>query len=110
VVFDDLVPFDPLLEVVSSFKRILKQAALFEYRVGRGRLLVCTLNLSGDDPAARWLRAHLVRYVESSAFAPARRIEADTLLRWVQGGSDAARPAPTDMGFDSRAKSSRADT
>jgi hypothetical protein len=33
------VPFDPIIEIVSSFKSIVKQASLFEWRVGEGKLL-----------------------------------------------------------------------
>ncbi len=50
----DLVPeaFDPILEIVSSYKQLRRQAAVFEWRIGAGRLLVCSLSLPEVDPAA----------------------------------------------------------
>ncbi|MBI2844448.1 MAG: hypothetical protein HYX78_13720, partial [Armatimonadetes bacterium] len=53
VVFDDPnLPFNPILEVVSSYKLVRKQANLFELKVGEGKLLVCTMNFDVADPGA----------------------------------------------------------
>ena len=65
------IPFDPVVDVASAVKCVIRQAALFEYRIGKGRLLVCSFNLNGDDPAAMWLRNGLVEYAKSNAFEPA---------------------------------------
>ena len=46
------VPFDPVIDVASSVKFPIRQAALFEYRVGDGRLLVCSFAFADGDPAA----------------------------------------------------------
>src|SRR5699024_9717285 len=56
IVFNDIdIPFDPIIEVVSSFKKVLKQASLFELKVGDGALLVCSLNLKQEDPAGEYM-------------------------------------------------------
>ena len=47
---------------------------LAEYRVGRGKLLVCTLHLTENDPAARWLKNRILAYASSEAFQPARSL------------------------------------
>jgi hypothetical protein len=73
------VPFDPEIEVVSSDKYPIRQAALFEYRVGRGRLLVCSFNFKDGDPASAWLKDRLVRYASSDAFRPALSMTVDQL-------------------------------
>ena len=73
------VPFDPIVEIVSAAKCVIRQAGLFEYRIGKGRLLVCSFNFVGSDPAARWLRDRLVAYAASEAFAPAYSLAADEL-------------------------------
>ena len=73
------VPFDPVIDVASSVKFPIRQALLFEYRVGKGRLLVCSFAFKADDPAAAWLRARLVDYVASEAFNPAQTLTADQL-------------------------------
>ncbi len=68
------VPFDPIIDIASSVKCVIRQAALFEYRVGEGRLLVCSFRFRENDPAANWLRARLIDYASSDAFEPAHRL------------------------------------
>ncbi len=65
------VPFDPIVEVVSSDKFPIRQAALAEYRVGKGCLLVCSFKFHDGDPAAAWLKRRLTEYASSEAFVPA---------------------------------------
>ena len=73
------VPFDPVVDVASAVKFVIRQSMLFEYRVGRGRLLVCSFRLHDGDPAAQWLRGRLVEYAASDAFAPELGLSADQL-------------------------------
>ena len=68
------IPFDPIVDVASSVKFVIRQAALFEYRVGEGRLLVCSFSFDNKDPAAAWLRARLVAYASSDAFEPVQSL------------------------------------
>ena len=65
------VPFDPIIDIASSVKRVIRQALLFEYRIGKGRLLVCSFKFGEHDPAAKWLRVRLVEYAASGRFEPA---------------------------------------
>ncbi|MBQ3289687.1 MAG: hypothetical protein IJH50_09790 [Kiritimatiellae bacterium] len=64
------VPFDPIIDIASSVKFPIRQAGMFEYRVGEGRLLVCSFAFHADDPAAAWLRARLMEYTASDEFNP----------------------------------------
>ena len=73
------VPFDPIIDVASAVKCVIRQAALFEYRIGDGRLLVCSFNFTDDDPAAVWLKARLLRYAASDAFKPEQKLSFDQL-------------------------------
>lgn len=75
----DRVPFHPIVEVVSSHKNAMRQAALFELRALKGRLLVCGLHLDPADPAAQWLKAQLIAYATSQAFQPKDAIDAEQL-------------------------------
>jgi beta-galactosidase len=75
--------FDPIIEVVSSYKYPCPQAALFEWRVGAGRLLVCSLDLAKDDPAARYLRGQILDYTAGDEFQPRTAITPDTLTRFL---------------------------
>ena len=64
------IPFAPIIEIASSYKNARREAMLFEFRVGKGKLLVSTLQLSKNDPAARWLREQMILYAMSDAFRP----------------------------------------
>ena len=73
------VPFDPIIEVASSDKYLIRQAMLFEYKVGEGRLLVCSFAFGANDPAAAWLKARLEAYAASDAFNPKQFLTPDQL-------------------------------
>lgn len=104
VVFDDLpVPFQPIIEVVNSYKQIIRQAALFEWQVGQGRLVVCTLNLDSKNPAAAYLRALLLGYASGADLAPAPAIEPAALAKLLDGPAQGVRKLSSDdEGFDPR--------
>ncbi len=79
----------PIIQGVTDFhyNRILGQ--LFECRVSKGRLLVCGYDLQTDlshRPAARQLRASLLRYMESSRFAPRQTLASQRALRLFAAG------------------------
>lgn len=76
---DDRIPFDPVIEVVSTHKNAIKQAVLFELQILRGKLLVCTLHFEDTDPAARWLKAALMKYAVSDAFEPVHKLDEEQL-------------------------------
>ncbi len=63
----------PLIAAVDDWNRNWKLAPVFECRVGQGRLLVCSFDISSDldeRPVARQLRRSLVDYVASDEFHP----------------------------------------
>ena len=66
----DQIPFHPIIEVVSTHKYVIRQAALFEFRALNGRLLVCGFRFQDGDPAAQWLSSQLVSYMQSGDFQP----------------------------------------
>ena len=55
-------------------------AALFEFKVLNGRLLVCSLNLNETDPGAMWLKARLTEYMRSEEFNPKDTIDEKGLI------------------------------
>lgn len=65
----DMPEFKPLLELIPSFKRIRHKSMLAEYKVGKGRLMLCTLHIEADDPAARYLGSLLKEYLSSGSYA-----------------------------------------
>ena len=71
VILDGLpLAHEPIIDIASSYKNAHREAMLFEYRVGRGKLLVCTLRLTDSDPAARWLKRRILEYAMSERFSP----------------------------------------
>lgn len=84
------VPFDPIIEVVSSYKWIRKQAAVAEFQVGAGRILISTFNLSADDAAAKWWKKNLLRYMTGKTFAPRNCVTAAQLRTLYADGTSAA--------------------
>ena len=86
----DAVAFDPIIEVASSHKYVIRQSALFEYRVGTGRLLVCSMNFSDNDPAAHWLKNQLIAYANSDDFDPTYSLAEDSLLALINANVTAA--------------------
>lgn len=97
------VPFEPILEVVSTHKMARRQAALFEYRVGKGKLLVCSLHFSEHDPAAQWLKARLIAYAKSEAFDPAQQLSF-TQLNTLLNAPVVTAAANTNLAFNANDK------
>ena len=81
----DAVPFDPILEVGSTHKYAIRQSALFEFRALNGKLLVCSLRFEETDPAAVWLKSHLIAYANSKAFDPIHWIDGSQLHALAEG-------------------------
>ena len=64
VVLDQVKSIQPIVQTIDAFSRNQKLGLIFEVKVGSGRLLVCSANLSGDlDPMRRQMRASLIRYL-----------------------------------------------
>ena len=73
------VPFDPVIDIASAVKNPIRQAMVFEYRVGKGRLLVCSFRFGKGDPAAAWLKDRLVAYASGEKFEPAQGMTVEQL-------------------------------
>lgn len=69
------VPFEPIIEVVSTHKYAIRQAALFEFNVEKGRLLVCSFDFKKHDIAAQWLLSQIIDYMQSDNFIPEYTID-----------------------------------
>ena len=80
----DSVPFEPIIEVVSSHKNVIRQAALVEYEALNGRLIVCGFKFN-DNIAARWLKKQIIDYALSEKFAPKIKIDREGLFSLIHG-------------------------
>lgn len=83
------VPYRPIIEIATTYKNARREALLFEYRVGAGRLLCCPLRLGEGDPGAVWLRERMLAYAMSDAFLPADALS-PTALAALLGRSSVA--------------------
>jgi hypothetical protein len=72
------VAVKPIVQFIDNFNRNAVPAAVFEVRVGAGKLMISTLDLLGDGPnrqVADQLRFSLLQYMNSSAFEPLAKLE-----------------------------------
>ncbi len=74
------VEFNPIVEVVSSYKYIRLQAVMWEAQTEGGRLFVVSFNLNKEDPAALALLDGVLEYVQSEAFHPRIHINSKRVL------------------------------
>lgn len=83
ILLDDTPPqYRPILQVIDNYDRNSKLGILFEARVGKGKLLVCAMDLEKDAanrPAARQLMQSLLNYVASDKFVPEYELSVELL-------------------------------
>ena len=79
--------FMPIVQVIDNFDRNHRLGLIFEARVGAGRLLVCASDLSAmqDKPEVASLLASLLRYAASDEFAPATKVDLETVDQALAG-------------------------
>lgn len=81
------------LRFVDKFDRNALPAAIFEARVGAGRLLVCSLDISSDLDkriAAEQLRRSILDYMSSDRFRPDRELKMESLEKLFRTAPSAA--------------------
>ncbi len=75
VILDNVVPhsYRPIVQTIDHFDRNHRLGNIFEAKVGRGKLLICTFDLPDllkTRPEARQLYESLLAYVSGNAFNP----------------------------------------
>ncbi|MBI5834666.1 MAG: hypothetical protein HZB16_20395 [Armatimonadetes bacterium] len=106
VVLLDEVPggIEPIIACLDVPWQMRRKAYLFEARVGRGRLLYTTMDLSptarAADPAAAALHASLTRYVASPDFQPRAVLPVD----WLRPRLSAITPPPVETWLEGYGK------
>lgn len=73
--------YRPIVQVIDNIERNHKLGLIFEFRVGRGSLLVCMspLHQLQHYPEARQLYASLLQYMKSDTFTPKTAIPSEEL-------------------------------
>jgi len=75
--------YKPIVQVIDNIERNHKLGLVFEFLVGKGKLLVCMSNL---DEVSRYVegkafRISLLRYMKSSSFKPTEQLTWDKLVK-----------------------------
>lgn len=87
IIMDDLPgALRPIVQVVDNFSRNHRLGALFEVRVGKGRLVVSSLNLGNKDPkrcAPAQLLHSICAYMDSTKFNPQQDVSVDAIAKLV---------------------------
>jgi hypothetical protein len=71
------VDFRPIVQVIDNFERNHKLGVIFECKVGKGKLLVCSCNLQEHEnyPEARQLLHSILDYMNSNDFQPKQSLD-----------------------------------
>jgi len=72
----------PLVQVVDNVERNHKLGLIFEFSVGKGKLLVCMSNLRAiqDKPEARQLYSSILKYMSTDKFNPSQSLTQNELV------------------------------
>jgi hypothetical protein len=73
--------YRPIVQVIDNFERNHKLGLLFEFKLGRGRILICPIDLLTiqNQPEARQFLYSLISYIDSEQFDPMTEIEYEDL-------------------------------
>jgi Glycosyl hydrolases family 2, sugar binding domain len=74
--------YRPILQAIDNYERNYKLGIIFETSVGKGKLLICALDLETDSanrPAARQLKTSMLNYASGDQFNPPFELPMDFL-------------------------------
>lgn len=72
----------PIVQPICNFLQIKKLAYIFEAKIGKGKLMFCSLDISNELDkrlVARQLRRSLLSYLNSNKFAPQNELSANAV-------------------------------
>lgn len=88
VVLDNIMKNpQPIVRVIDNFFKNRNLGVLMEFGMGKGKLLLCTMDLHHNltaRPAARQLKYSLLQYAGSSKFDPSQQITESELLQMLK--------------------------
>ena len=75
--------YRPVIQVIDNFWRNHKLGILFETKVGKGKLLICSIDLLNnlEQPEVRQFYHSLLNYVGSSNFKPSAELGIESLIQ-----------------------------
>ena len=83
MILDALDGYKPIVQVIDNVERNHRLGLLFEFAVGKGRLLVCCSDLESvlDHPEGRQFYKAVLDYMRSEDFQPSVSLDREQLLR-----------------------------
>jgi hypothetical protein len=88
MILNDLPPdLRPLVQVIDTWFEARRLGLVFEAKVGNGKLLVCSMDISNDlenRPVASQLRYSLLSYMSSDQFEPDVAVDIDDIHRLLR--------------------------
>jgi hypothetical protein len=78
---------EPIVRLIDDWATARPLGLVIEARVGRGKIVVCGFDLTGDmsgDPAGRQMRQSLLRYMAGGSFNPKTEIRLDQARKLCQ--------------------------
>ncbi len=74
--------YKPIVQVIDNLERNYKLGLIFEFSVGKGKLLICTSRLNDitDKPEAFQLYKSIISYMKSESFVPKYKIDKNLLF------------------------------
>lgn len=94
------LPFNPVIEYIPSYKLVRRKTPLCEFAVGKGRLVMCGLQLSGTDAATAYFKDRLEKYLGSATFPAAPQIAPELLKKLIRQEFADSGIAKTDEAWD----------
>jgi hypothetical protein len=78
--------YKPIVQVIDNLERNAKLGLIFEFAVGKGKLLICTSRLNEilSKPEGLNLYQSILNYMRSDDFAPALQVDKEFLSELFQ--------------------------
>lgn len=87
IIMDDTSrEWSPIVQTIDNFERNHKLGFLFECRVGKGKLLICSINADKvqETPEGKQFLSSVIKYMESDQFKPQYEASVSELLELIQ--------------------------
>lgn len=100
LVVNDDIAFNPIVQVIPNFVHNRKLMNLAEYTVGKGKLIICGIDIENDmnsRPVAAQLRRSLIDYMSSDSFAPKVSMELNELRQLLEKNEQPAMTGTADL-------------
>ncbi|SER85057.1 glycoside hydrolase family 2 TIM barrel-domain containing protein [Pedobacter rhizosphaerae] len=77
----------PLVRIIDNFYKNRKLGTLLEGRVGKGKLILCTMDITHqleNRIEARQLKNSIMQYADSNRFSPKAELSVEALEKWLK--------------------------